>query len=112
MPDHVVTLHYTPNPDPARKPLFQPQPNPIFVKHYHTIAFRKADDSVAGTIHIAFHNPAMFSSPTNNGTGEVQVTGTPVATTYHCQLLGPNGVTIAESSEHEGGDIVPDPPSP
>ena len=112
MPDFVVKLHYTKNPDPSKKPLFRPDPQTIFVKKGQTIAFRKADDSLPGTIHISFHNPEIFSVAETDGSGEVEVTGAPIPTSYHCQLLGADRVSLAESNADPGGggDIMPDPP--
>ena len=112
MADHNVTLHYTPNPDPTKKPLFRPDPQTIFVKHGHTIRFKKSDESLPGSIHITFRNPEIFSDAATDGSRDVRVTGVPFPTTYHCQLLGPNGAPLADSDEDPdgGGDIMPDPP--
>jgi hypothetical protein len=112
MPHHRVKLHYRPNPVPNGRPLFQPEPNPIFVRHNETIAFQKADDSVPGTIRITFNHPEIFSVPATDGSGDVKVTGLPINTTYHCELLAPDGTPLAESNEGQGGEIMPDnPPS-
>jgi hypothetical protein len=112
MPDHTVKLHYRPNPSPNRKPIFTPEPNPIQVRRGQTIAFQKADDSVPGKIKITFRNPEIFSTASTDGSREVSVTGLPLVTTYHCQLLGPNDEPLAESEENQGGDIEPaNPPS-
>ena len=112
MADHPVKLHYTQSSNPAEKPLFRPQPRQIFVKAGQTIAFQKANDSVPGTIHITFQDPEFFSVPDTDGSSDVLVTGTPTPTTYHCQLRGPNGQALADSSEDPegGGEILPDPP--
>src|SRR3954447_24246996 len=106
MADHNVTLHYLPNPDPTRRPLFQAEPNPLRVKKHHTISFRKANNSLPGNIQITFHNPGLFNVNVSDGTQDVTVVGDPIATTYHCALIGPNGQTLAESNE-TGGDSLP-----
>ncbi|HEY2012612.1 MAG TPA: hypothetical protein VGH38_03875 [Bryobacteraceae bacterium] len=112
MPDHVVKLHYTKNPDPNGKPLFKPEPQTIFVKTGHTISFQKADESVPGSIRITFQSPEIFSAPETDGSMDVKVTGTPITTTYHCELIGLDGTSVAHSNEKTGGggDIKPDPP--
>jgi hypothetical protein len=109
MPHIDVKLHYSPNPDPAGKPLFAPVTNPIFIQTGQTISFAKSDDSVPGRILITFRHPELFSAPSADGTGHVTVVGTPIRTTYHCQLIGPDGHAIAESHE-QGGDMLPENP--
>ena len=107
MADHTVKLHYRPNPQPNQKPTFTPEPNPIRVRSGETISFQKANDSVPGNIKITFRNPEIFSSGTTDGSQDVRVTGSPIVTTYHCQLLGDDGQPVAESHENQGGDIEP-----
>jgi len=106
MADHNVTLHYLPNPDPTRRPLFQAEPNPLRVKKHHTISFKKANNSLPGTIQIKFHNPGLFDVNVSDGTRDVTVVGDPIATTYHCSLVDAAGNTLAESNE-TGGEILP-----
>jgi len=106
MADHNVTLHYSQNPDPTKRPLFQAEPNPLRVKKNHTISFKKADSSLPGSIRITFQNPGLFNVGATDGTNDVTVVRDPVQTTYHCALIGANGQTIAESNE-TGGEILP-----
>jgi hypothetical protein len=106
MADHNVTLHYSQNPDPTKKPLFQAEPNPIRVKKNHTISFKKSNASLPGTIRIRFQNPALFSAAVSDGTQDVTVVGDPIPTTYHCSLVDAAGNTLAESNE-TGGEILP-----
>ncbi len=105
MPHIDVKLHYSPN--PAGKPTFTPVTNPILIQTGQTISFGKTDDSVPGRILITFRHPEIFSAPSCGETGHVTVVGKPIKTTYHCQLIGPDGHAIAESHE-QGGDMLPD----
>ena len=116
MPDHNVTLNYTPG-NPQNSAVFAPVPNPIRVHAGQTIAFQLGIGPPNAKIRLTFADPALFSTSDpsfhssgrfNDGDGDVTVLASPAdRTTYRCELLV-GGVVHAASSENAGGDVLPD----
>ena len=101
MADHTVQLNYANN-------SFTPTPNPIKVRPGQTISFQLGAGPANGKLRITFRDPQFFSAAQfQHGDGDIRVTAKPAPTTYHCELLV-DGLVVAQSREHAGGDIVPD----
>jgi hypothetical protein len=115
--NHIVTVTYV-NDAVTHKGTVGAVPFLTRVRENETVEFQRGDN-IPGTMRITFREKGLFGTKnpefSKNGrffTGDGPVTvkpGLAKKTFYHCELLGPNGEVLIESTEPEsGGAIEPD----
>ena len=100
MADHSVTLTYL-------GATFTADPNPVLVKNGETISF-SLNAPPNTTFRVTMTQPEFFSAAVvNNLNNRVTLVKTLSGPTpFHCQLLGPDGVVVFESTETQPGGVV------
>src|SRR4029077_8510140 len=99
----------------TKQPVVNVTPSTVMVTPGQSIHFRRAG-GLSGKMRLTFKDKGFFDCDNgqfattgtfHEGDGDVRVRTIPGRTTYLCELLDPNGRTIAQSPKDAGGAVEP-----